>query len=113
MQLIHRFGMASSTAQVYFLAQIAICRMVRQCTTSVIISQEQKVFSPIIAVELTFQLDTWYSRLPPGIRFELQNITAGIPLDFVNSISSSPSLGAIAVTRFLQMQYYLCLAGIY
>ena len=113
MQPIQRIGISSHTAQAYFLAQIAMCRMVRRCTTSVIISQEQETFSPVIAIELTYQLNTWYSRLPPEIRFVLQDLTAENPSDFVNNTSSPPSSGVSAITQFLQMQYYLCLTGIY
>ncbi|KAH6663761.1 hypothetical protein B0J14DRAFT_609007 [Halenospora varia] len=109
----HCFGMSSDTAKAYFLAQIAIGRMIRRCTTSVIISQEQELYSPVIAIELTYQLDTWYNHLPSNIRFERHDTAAAISDNLVKSISSSPSSTTIAVTRFLQMQYYLCLTGIY
>ena len=112
-QSIHSFGMLSDTAKAYFLAQIAMCRMVRRCTTSVIISQEREFYSPAIAIELTYQLDTWYKHLPQSISFERYDTAVALPDDFVKSISSSPSSSIIAVTRFLQMQYYLCLTGIY
>ena len=107
MERTHRVGISSGTAQAYFLAQIAMCRMVRRCTTSVIISHAQETFSPVIATELTYQLNTWHNHLPSEIRFSLHDITAEIPNDFANSS------GVTSTARFLQMQYYLCLIGIY
>jgi hypothetical protein len=113
MPSIHSFRMPSDTAKAYFLAQIAMCRMVRRCTSSLIISQSQEFYSPVIAIELTYQLDAWYDHLPPNIRFERHDTTAALPDDLVKSVSSCPSSSVIAVTRFLQMQYYLCLTSIY
>ena len=110
---MHSFGMPSDTAKAYFLAQISMCRMGRRCTTSVIISQEQELYSPAIAIELTYQLETWYKHLPPSISFERHDTVVALPDDFVKSISSSPSSSIIAVSRFLQMQYYLWLTNIY
>ena len=112
MRPTHSFGMPSDTVKAYFLAQIAMCRMMRRCTSSVIISQGQELYSPVVAMELTYQLDTWHSHLPPSIRFEHHD-AAALPDDFVKSVNSSPTSSVVAVTRFLQMQYYLCLAGIY
>ncbi|KFY84913.1 hypothetical protein V500_08880 [Pseudogymnoascus sp. VKM F-4518 (FW-2643)] len=114
MRPTHSFGMPSDTVKAYFLAQIAMCRMMRRCTSSVIISQGQELYSPVVAMELTYQLDTWHNHLPPSIRFEHHDVVAvALPDDFVKSVNSSPTSSVIAVTRFLQMQYYLCLAGIY
>jgi hypothetical protein len=111
-QSIYSFGIPSDTYKAYFLAQIAMCRMVRRCATSVIISREQELYSPVIAVELTYQLNTWYEHLPSNLRFELHDTAAALPGDFVKSVSSSPS-SITAVTRYLQMQYYLCLTGVH
>ncbi|KFY54636.1 hypothetical protein V496_07216 [Pseudogymnoascus sp. VKM F-4515 (FW-2607)] len=107
------FGMPSDTVKAYFLAQIAMCRMVRRCTTSVIVSQGQERYSSVVAMELTYQLDTWHSHLPLSIRFEHHDVAVALPDDFVKSVSSSRTSSVIAVTGFLQMQYYLCFAGIY
>lgn len=113
MPFMHGFGMSSETSKSYFLADIAMCRMVRRCTSSVIISQEQEFYSPIVAVELTYQLDTWYNHLPPNIRFSHHD-TATITLrDVVKDANTHPSSGVTAVIRYLQMQYYLCLTNIY
>jgi hypothetical protein len=105
--------MPSDTAKAYFLGQIAICRMVRRCTTSIIISQEQEFYSPAIAMELTYQLETWYKHLLLSISFDRHDMAAALLDDFVKNISSSPSSSIIAISRFLQMQYYLCLKNIY
>ncbi len=113
MRPIHGFGIPSDTAKAYFLAQIAMCRMVHRCTTSVIVSQEQELYSPAIAIELTYQLETWYKNLPPSISFARHDTAIALPDDFVKSISSSPSSSILAVSRLLQMQYYLCLTNIY
>lgn len=107
------FGMPSDTVKAYFLAQIAMCRMVRRCTTSVIVSQGQERYSSVVAMELTYQLDTWHSHLPLSIRFEHHDVAVALPDDFVKSVSFSRTSSVIAVTGFLQMQYYLCFAGIY
>ncbi|OBT51900.1 hypothetical protein VE04_07805 [Pseudogymnoascus sp. 24MN13] len=107
------FGMPSDTLKAYFLAQIAMCRMIRRCTTSVIVSQGQERYSPVVAMELTYQLDTWHSHLPSSIRFGHHDVTVPPPDNFVQSLSSSPTSSVIAMTGLLQMQYYLCLAGIY
>lgn len=113
MRPTHNFGMSSDTVKAYFLAQIAMIRMVRRCTSSVIVSHGRELYSPVVAMELTYQLDTWHSHLPSSIRFERHDVTAALPEDFVKLMASSPTSGVIAVTAFLQMQYYLCLAGIY
>lgn len=109
----HSPKMPSDTVKAYFLAQIAMCRMVRRCTTSVIVSQGQEHYSPVVAMELMYQLTTWHSHLPSSIRFELYDVSIALPNDFIESVSSSATSSVAAVTRFLQMQYSLCLAGIY
>ncbi|KFY24116.1 hypothetical protein V493_05440 [Pseudogymnoascus sp. VKM F-4281 (FW-2241)] len=113
MRPTHSFGMPSDTVKAYFLAQIAMCRMVRRCTASVIVSQGQELYSPVVAMELTYQLDTWHNHLPSSIRFKHHDVTVALPVDFVERVSSSTTSSIIAVTGYLQMQYYLCLTGIY
>jgi hypothetical protein len=57
------------------------------------------------------QLENWYDHLPPSLRFDR---SATPVLDDVAHYASPYSLSTLAaVTNFLQMQYYLVLAGIY
>ncbi|KAG0645321.1 Echinocandin B biosynthetic cluster transcription factor [Hyphodiscus hymeniophilus] len=109
----HAFGLSPEIAKAYFLAQITMARMIRRCTTSVIVSQAKEVYAPIIALELTYQLQTWHHHLPPSIRFECQDTTSVLPDDFLETNSSFRASSVIAVTQVLQMQYYLCLTNIY
>lgn len=110
---IHSTAMPSDNVKAYFLAQIAMCRMVRRCTTSVIVSQEQEHYSPVVALELACQLDTWYDHLPSSIRFERHDTAVALSDEFVKNVASSCLSSTIAVSQFLRMQYYLCLANIY
>lgn len=107
--MLHDSGMPSEAGKAYFLAEIAMCRMVRRCTTSVTISHDREVYAPIIAAELMHQIENWYNHLPPSIRFNRQ--------DALNEVHDSgispPSLPIVDASRALQMQYFLCQAGIY
>ena len=99
-------------AKAYFLAEISMCRMIRRCTTSVTVSHDKEVYAPIIAVELAHQLESWYDHLPPSLRFDRSSATS-VPDDTLNYASRYSLCTLAAVTNFLQMQYYLVLAGIY
>jgi hypothetical protein len=105
----HSTAMPPEAGKAYFLAEITMWRMVRRCTSSVTISHEREVYAPIVAAELTHQLETWYSHLPRSLRFERQGTIVG-ELASGNPGQSSPLTAAIC---FLQMQYFLCLTGIY
>src|SRR5690606_35833681 len=62
----------SDSAEVltYFMAEIAMRRMLRRCTTSVSNWAGGRLqYAPIIADELERQLDQWYHYLPPSLRF--------------------------------------------
>lgn len=95
-------------AKAYFLAEIAMCRMLRRCTTAATLSHDQEVYAPVIAVELTHQLERWYQHLPPSIRFERH--PAGVAFD---GSSRNPQSGLATVTTYLQTRLYACLASIY
>ncbi|KAI1259478.1 hypothetical protein F5Y18DRAFT_409614 [Xylariaceae sp. FL1019] len=99
-------GMPPEAGKAYFLAEITMWRMVRRCTTSLIITREREVYAPIIAAELAHQLEIWYSHLPPRLRFERQLTTIGLSED-------RDCRPLSAATYFLQMQFFLCLASIY
>jgi hypothetical protein len=77
------------------------------------VSNEQERYSPAIAVELTYQLETWYNHLPPSISFERYDMSGVLLDDSVKNISPLPPSSITAVSGFLQMQYYLCLTNIY
>ena len=107
----HYSTISPNDAKAYFLAEISMCRMIRRCTTSVTISHDKEVYAPIIAVELTQQLKSWYDHLPPSLRFD-RSVTPA-PDDAFNYASPYSLSTLAAVTNFLQMQYHLVLAGIY
>ncbi|CZR69216.1 uncharacterized protein PAC_19116 [Phialocephala subalpina] len=105
--------MPPEAGKAYFLAEITMCRMHRRCTSSVTISHDLEVYAPIIAAELTHQMENWYGHLPTSIRFERQDTITHLfeELDRASTLQSYPPL--TAATKFLQMQYFLCLTGIY
>jgi hypothetical protein len=107
----NHFMITPNDAKAYFLAEISMCRMIRRCTTSVTISHNKEVYAPIIAVELAHQLESWYDHLPPSLRF--RRSATSVPDDALNYTSPYSLYTLAAVTNFLQMQYYLVLAGIY
>ena len=104
----------------YFLAEIAMCRMLRRCTTSVTQTRNQEVYAPIIAAELAHQLERWYEHLPPSIRLQRQTnlgFHGSMALDTEDTTDASggnlpPPLYA-AVTLYLQTQFYACMTSIY
>ncbi len=87
-------------ADAYFLAEIAMRRISHRCPTAVrVTANGQQVYAPIVASELSHQLEEWYKYLPPALKFhrdtdvELQE-TRGLVL-------------------FLRTQYYSCMTSIY
>ena len=110
--LPHQSPITPNDAKAYFLAEISMYRMIRRCTTSIIISYDKEVYAPIIAVELARQLESWYDNLPSSLRFDRRSPISA-PDDATNYAGPS-SLSILAtVTKFLQMQYYLVMTGIY
>jgi hypothetical protein len=89
--------------QSYFLAEIAMRRMLRRCTTSIKFSAYGRlVYVLAIAADLEFQLDEWYSYLPRLVYFER---------DEVMRLAHKSTDGALG--GFLQTQYYSCKTSIY
>ncbi|SPO02449.1 uncharacterized protein DNG_05122 [Cephalotrichum gorgonifer] len=85
----------------YFMAEIAMRRMLRRCTTSVSNWTGGGLqYAPIIANELEFQLDQWYQYLPPSLRFNRLPVSA----------ADTPEL---QTAQFLQMQHSAYQASIY
>lgn len=84
----------------YFLAEIAMRRMLRRCTTSVSKSAEGELrYAPVIARELELQLDRWYEYLRPSLIFHKQPTA-------MYEIADVPRV------QFLQAQFFACKASI-
>ncbi|KAF3015170.1 hypothetical protein E8E15_003902 [Penicillium rubens] len=91
--------------QSYFLAEIAMRRMLHRCNTAVQVTSFGKyVYAPGIALELEHQLEEWYRYLPETNSFEKGDVSQ--PLTLVN-IPSCP------LSNFLRVQYYCCKLSIY
>ncbi|KAJ6190382.1 hypothetical protein N7519_000403 [Penicillium mononematosum] len=91
--------------QSYFLAEIAMRRMLHRCNTAVQVTSGGKyVYAPGIALELEHQLEEWYRYLPETNSFVKGDVSQ--PLALVN-IPSCP------LSNFLRVQYYCCKLSIY
>ncbi|KAK1143509.1 hypothetical protein N8T08_006315 [Aspergillus melleus] len=89
----------------YFLAEIAMRRMLHRCNTAVQVTVTGKyVYAPNIALELEHQLEEWYHYLPEFNRFEKGEVSQ--PLETIN-IPSCP------LSNFLRVQYYCCRLSIF
>ncbi|KAK9321542.1 hypothetical protein V1517DRAFT_326166 [Lipomyces orientalis] len=96
---VNSAGTSSDEMRSYFLAEIAMRRMLHRCTISIsTTSNGHFIYAPIIAAELELQLEQWHAVLPEHLRF-------GQP-DLDDRIES-------ATAGFLQAQYYSCKASIY
>lgn len=99
----------SSAAQAYFLAEIAIRRMLHRCNTAVRTTPEGTfVYASGVAIELQRQLDEWYDYLPDIIRFDDDPL---LDFDVTESPRAFPSLEPLS--NFLRVQYYCCKLSIY
>lgn len=104
-------GIAPSTlsneenTQSYFLAEIAMRRMLHRCNTAVqATSTGEYVYAPSIALELEHQLEEWYCCLPEMIRFEKGDVSQSLEL-----IKIPPC----PLSNFLRVQYHCCKLSIY
>ncbi|EEU44586.1 uncharacterized protein NECHADRAFT_85272 [Fusarium vanettenii 77-13-4] len=94
------FEFSSDTTPVYFLAEIAMRRMLRRCTTSLSKSAEGEFrYAPVIARELELQLDGWHKYLPTSLVFHKQ--PTGL-----YEVAEGPR------AQFLQAQFFACKASI-
>lgn len=94
------FGSSQSSSQLlsYFLAEIAMRRMLQRCTTSTRrLPSGKQVFAPVISTELELQLEQWHSHLPEFLRFDRYSIS---------ECSINPQL------LFLRTQYHAYRASI-
>ena len=85
------FGTGLDVAPAYFLAAIAMWRMLRRCTTSVSKSAERGLrYASVVVKELELQQDEWYKYLPPPLIFHkhptrMDQIAALAPAHFLQS----------------------------
>ncbi|KAL4983043.1 hypothetical protein BDW68DRAFT_191658 [Aspergillus falconensis] len=94
-------GSTADQAQSFFLANIAMRRMLHRCNSAVTHSPDGRPrYAPSIALELERQLDEWYNYLPANIRFARE--TGQQCNDRFGSLSN-----------FLSVQYYCCKLSIY
>ncbi|RSL98117.1 hypothetical protein BHE90_009045 [Fusarium euwallaceae] len=90
----------SDTTPAYFLAEIAMRRMLRRCTTSLSKSAEGEFkYASVIARELELQLDGWNKYLPPF-------------LDFHKQPTELYEVAEVPRAQFLQAQFFACKASI-
>ncbi|KAB8224286.1 hypothetical protein BDV33DRAFT_227161 [Aspergillus novoparasiticus] len=93
------------TTRAYFLAEIAMRRMLHRCNTAIqATSTGEYVYAPSIALELEHQLEEWYRCLPEIIRFEKGDVSQSLEL-----IKIPPC----PLSNFLRVQYYCCKLSIY
>ncbi|KAL2816590.1 hypothetical protein BDW59DRAFT_175766 [Aspergillus cavernicola] len=97
-EAMHSCGLTTDLS--YFMAEIAMRKMLQHCTWSIrTVSQNTHAYAPIVATELERQLDEWHRLLPQGLAF-------GRP-DHLTS--SQPP----AQVEFLRTQYYAYKASVY
>ncbi|KAH8805312.1 putative C6 transcription factor [Xylogone sp. PMI_703] len=92
---------STDTVQSYFLAEIAMRRMLHRCNTAIrrTVTGEY-VYAPGIALELEHQLEEWYHYLPEIIQFEKES-------------HDNNGIGNCILVDFLRVQYYCCKLSIY
>ncbi|KAL3442397.1 hypothetical protein BJX65DRAFT_299036 [Aspergillus insuetus] len=96
---------SSSSDLSYFVAEIAMRKMLQRCTWSTsTLAQGSHIYAPIVAAELERQLDEWVHLLPEHLLFSA-------PL---GKVGSSPCWNSnSAQADFLRAQYYAFKASIY
>lgn len=104
-------SLGSDKVQSYFLAEIAMRRMLHRCNTAIRKTEEGNLtYAPSIALELELQLNEWYEYLPEIIKFRMDD---EIPQ---SSDVLSPSIffpTPCPLSNFLRVQYYCCKISIY
>ncbi|KAM0809040.1 putative Zn(2)-C6 fungal-type domain-containing protein [Seiridium cardinale] len=116
-------------SQEYFLAEIAIRRMLRRCGTAISpdLAIEGVVFAPIIAAEMESQLNEWHNLLPPSMHFEtgpaIQTpFSSSSNYDVLDIFANNFNAAAVHVEKrdtgaglpmYLCAQYHSCRASIY
>lgn len=104
-------SLGSDKVQSYFLAEIAMRRMLHRCNTAIRKTDEETVtYAPSIALELELQLDEWYEYLPDIIKFRMDNEFPQSP-DVLSPSTFFPT--SCPLSNFLRVQYYCCKISIY
>ncbi|KAL6232697.1 hypothetical protein BDW75DRAFT_232590 [Aspergillus navahoensis] len=86
----------------YFIAEIAMRKMLQRCTWSITTFAEgTHVYAPIVAAELERQLDEWLQLLPEPLSFQSSRCNGLRPWQ------------TMAQAEFLRTQYYAFKASIY
>ncbi|KAL2071148.1 hypothetical protein VTL71DRAFT_12383 [Oculimacula yallundae] len=107
-------ALTSNDTKAYFLAAISMCRMMRRCFASVVLFNHKEVYAPIIANELTNQLEKWYEHLPSSLKFDRREPFAfAVDTTLTFSTPGMSSSSQVAITSFLEMQFYQCLISTY
>jgi len=97
------FSLQSSDLS-YFVAEIAMRKMLQHCTWSTsTLAQGSHVYAPIVAAELERQLDEWLQLLPQQLSFCASPAIGSHPRRDPNS----------AQVKFLRTQYYAFKVSIY
>jgi hypothetical protein len=87
-------------ADSYLLAEIAMRRISHRCPTAVrVTANGQRVYAPIVASELSYQLEEWFKYLPPALKFHRDN-----------DVELQETRGSVL---FLRTQYNSCMTSIY
>lgn len=103
---------STDKVQSYFLAEIAMRRMLHRCNTAIRRTPDGKIsYAPGVAIELELQLDEWHKYLPDLVRFEIDKDAdpQGSEIHLTGMSSSSPC----PLTNFLRVQYHCCKISIY
>ncbi|OBT38562.1 hypothetical protein VE00_11138 [Pseudogymnoascus sp. WSF 3629] len=106
-------ALSPNDTKAYFLAAISMCRMMRRCFASVTFSNNKEVYAPIIAAELSYQLENWYDNLPTSLSFHRQIPHPTAYDDTLSCATPQPYSSQAAARCFLQMQFYQCLVSTY
>ncbi|OAA54565.1 Zn(2)-C6 fungal-type DNA-binding domain protein [Niveomyces insectorum RCEF 264] len=104
----------------FYLAEIAMRRMLHRCTTSTRRHPvtHVPVYAPLIATELIDQLERWHGHLPACLRFDPVSTDHNDDDDDDDDNDAAHFFARIAPpssphAAFLETQYYSCKASIY
>lgn len=104
-------SLGSDKVQSYFLAEIAMRRMLHRCNTAIRRTEAGNLtYAPSIALELELQLNEWYEYLPDIIRFRMDD---DLVQDMSDLASNSFLSSTCPLSNFLRVQYYCCKISIY
>lgn len=101
----------------FFLAEIAMRRMLHRCTSSTRLHPTRRVpvYAPLVAAELVYQLEKWHCHLPACLRFDPgEHNEHRHHQPEARAAADAPGAGALSpLAEFLKTQYYSCKMSIY